>query len=149
MDRVQPTAGGRGVGNSLVVHVLGLLGCLGVAAIHVIDQGGVPGSKTPDYVQVLYYLLEVAGVVAAAVLLTRYARLGWFLSLGVAVGPILGYVLSRGPGLPNYSDDIGNWGEPLGIISLFVEGTLLVLAATALLISRHRSKPAARPMETF
>jgi hypothetical protein len=84
------------------------------------------------------YLLEIAGVVAAALLLTRLARSGWLLSLGVAAGPILGYVLSRGPGLPDYTDDIGNWTEPLGIISLLVEGTLLILAATSLRTSHHR-----------
>jgi hypothetical protein len=66
-------------------------------------------SKDPEYTQVLYYILELTGVAAAALLLTRYPRLGWVLSLGVAAGPILGYVLSRGPGLPDYTDEIGNW----------------------------------------
>ncbi|MGH3810472.1 MAG: hypothetical protein ACRDRU_28400, partial [Pseudonocardiaceae bacterium] len=99
-------------------RAVGVAGCLAVAAIHIIDQGGVPGSKEPEYVAVLYYVLEAAGTMAAALLLTRYIRLGWLLALGVAAGPILGYVLSRGPGLPNYTDDIGNWAEPLGVISL-------------------------------
>lgn len=125
--------------DSLVVRVVGLLGCLAVAAIHLIDQDGLPGSKDPAYVQTLYYVLEVAGVVAAMLLLTHYRRWGWLLSLGVAAGPILGYVLSRGPGLPDYTDDIGNWAEPLGIISLVVEAILLILTATSLLTSRpHR-----------
>ncbi|MGH3845841.1 MAG: hypothetical protein ACRDS0_31130 [Pseudonocardiaceae bacterium] len=110
-----------------------------MAAIHVIDQGGLPGAKDPHYVQMLYYALEAAGVVAAALLLARQAWAGWFLTLGVAVGPILGYVLSRGPGLPNYADDIGNWTEPLGVVSLVVEGVLLVVAVAALLTSRRRA----------
>jgi hypothetical protein len=140
MKMRQPTAASaRAASSSLVVRVVGLVGCLAVAAIHVIDQGGLPGSKGPDYVQILYYLLEVACLVAAALLLDRFARLGWFLSLGVAAGPILGYVLSRGPGLPDYTDDIGNWAEPLGVISLVVEGILLILAATSLLTSRRRA----------
>ncbi len=112
--------------------MLGVVGCLAVAAIHVIDQGGVPGTKDPEYVQNLYYALEVAGVLAAALLLTKHARVGWLLSLGVAAGPIVGYVLSRGSGLPNYTDDIGNWAEPLGVVSLVVEGILLILAAVSL-----------------
>ncbi len=74
---------------------------------------------------------------AAALLLTRYVTWGWFLSLGVAAGPVLGYVLSRGPGLPDYNDDIGNWAEPLGVISLAVEGVLLIVAVTALAVSRR------------
>ena len=92
-----------------------------MVAIHIIDQGGLPGSKDPEYAQILYYILEVAGVVSAALLLTRYTRLGWVLSLGVAAAPMLGYVLSRGPGAPGYTDDIGNWAEPLGVLSLIVE----------------------------
>jgi len=124
----------------VILRAVGIVGCLGVAAIHVIDQGGVPGSKDPGYVQILYYLLEVAGVVAAALLLTHYVRRGWALALGVAAGPIVGYVLSRGPGLPNYSDDIGNWAEPLGVISLIVEGILLILAAAILSTSRRSGR---------
>jgi hypothetical protein len=130
---MQPAArSGRATGSSLIVRLVGVVGCLAVAAIHVIDQGGVPGTKGPEYVQLLYYALEVAGVLVAALLLTKHARVGWLLSLGVAAGPIVGYVLSRGPGLPNYTDDIGNWGEPLGVVSLVVEGILLILALVSL-----------------
>jgi hypothetical protein len=129
---LQPTAApAHAARSSLVLRLAGLVGCLAVAAIHIIDQGGVPGSKSPDYIQISYYLLEIAAVVAAA-LLASFVRWGWMISLVVAAGPILGYVLSRGPGLPDYTDDIGNWAEPLGILSLVIEGTLLILAATSL-----------------
>lgn len=123
---------------SLLLRVLSAIGCLAVAAIHVIDQGGLVGTKDPQYVQILYYALEAAGV-AATLVLIRLARVGWFLTLGVAAGPIVGYVLSRGPGLPNYTDDVGNWTEPLGIISLVVEAVLLILATAGLLTSRRRA----------
>jgi hypothetical protein len=131
------TDSGGTAGNSLVARILGGLGCLAVAAIHVIDQGGLPGSKGPEYVQIMYYALEVAGVVVAALLVANQARVGWLLSLGVAAGPIVGYALSRGPGLPDYTDDIGNWTEPLGVISLIVEAILLILAAASLAIFRR------------
>ena len=39
----------------------------------------------------------------------------------------LGYVLSRTTGLPNATGDIGNWTEPLGLASLFVEGSVIAL----------------------
>jgi hypothetical protein len=120
----------------------GWLASWGVA-VHVLDQGGVPGSKGPDYVQLLYYVLEVAGVVVAALLLANLARVGWLLSLGVAAGPIVGYVLSRGPGLPDYTDDIGHWTEPLGLIRLVVETILLILAAVSLLRFRRGGLAAA------
>jgi hypothetical protein len=41
--------------------------------------------------------------------------------------------------LPNYDDDIGNWAEPLGVISLVVEGILLIVAATVLATARRRA----------
>lgn len=63
---------------------------------------------------------------------------GWLLAAGVGLGPIVGYLLSRGPGLPSHSDDIGNWAEPLGIVSLVVEGVLLLLALSALAADRRR-----------
>lgn len=130
------TVPGR-AGTSVILRAVGALGCLAVASIHIIDQRGVPGLKEPEYVQTLYYLLEVAGVVASALLLTKHAERAWVLSLGVAAGPIIGYVLSRGPGLPDYSDDIGNWTEPIGVLSLVVEGALVMLAATILAASRR------------
>ncbi|MGW3042730.1 hypothetical protein ACWC9T_22420 [Kitasatospora sp. NPDC001159] len=126
----------------LLPRAVAALLCLAVSWIHVQDQGGFPGDKTPHYVGIGYYLLEVAGVLCAVLLLAgsrlRALRGGvhpveWLLAAGVAVGPLLGFVLSRGPGLPDYSDDKGNWTEPLALISVVVEGTLLILAATVLL----------------
>jgi hypothetical protein len=137
MVRTTTTASALAADRSVIPRAIGVVGCLAVTAIHIIDQGGVPGLKEPEYIRVLYYVLEAAGVVAATLLLTRYGKSGWFLALGVAAGPILGYVLSRGPGLPNYDDDIGNWTEPLGVISLVVEGILLIIAAAVLATARR------------
>ena len=47
-------------------------------------------------------------------------------------GAIVAFVLSRTVGLPQGADDIGNWTEPLGMASLFVEGSLVALSAAAL-----------------
>ncbi|HEU5426607.1 MAG TPA: hypothetical protein VFU74_07035 [Actinocrinis sp.] len=117
--------------------------CLGVSVVHVIDQGGVPGSKDPAYVGAGYYVLEIAGVIAALLLIQSGSVLGWLLSLGVAAGPIAGYILSRGPGLPDYHDDRGNWNEPLGVVSLIVEGFLLLLAVIPIRTARKRSQASA------
>jgi hypothetical protein len=121
-------------------RVVGALLCLAVAVIHVKDQGGVPGSKDPAYVHDLYLALEIGAVIAALALLARLVRPGWLLAAAVAAGPIAGYVLSRGPGLPNYTDDRGKWTEPLGLASLAVEAVLLILAL-AMLSARRRPAP--------
>ncbi|MGX4690919.1 hypothetical protein [Streptomyces sp. JNUCC 63] len=129
-----------------VTRWAGALLCLAVAVIHVVDQGGVTVTRDPYYVGVAYHVLEVAAVVAAVLLLVGLVRLGWLLAIGVAAGPILGYVLSRGPGLPDYSDDIGNWTEMLGLVSLAVEGALLLLSVPLFVRSMRRRtlRPVAR-----
>ncbi|MFJ5534702.1 hypothetical protein [Streptomyces sp. NPDC093261] len=111
---------------------------LAVAAIHVIDQGGVTATRAPYYIGIAYHVLEIAAVVTAVLLLIGLVRLGWLLAIGVAAGPLLGYILSRGPGLPDYGDDIGNWTEPLGLASLAVEGALLLLSVP-LFVGRWRN----------
>ena len=113
-----------------------------VTVIHVSDQGGLTALKEPTYVGQGYRLLELAGAVVAVLLLLAPARhrfLGWLLALGVAAGPIVGFVLSRGPGLPSYVDDKGNWTELLGLQALTVEALLLTLAAVVTLTRRARS----------
>ena len=45
------------------------------------------------------------------------------------LGALVGFVFSRTVGLPGGADDIGNWTEPLGLASLFVEGSLVALGA--------------------
>jgi len=127
-----------GVASKIGPRVAGSVLCLAVAAIHLIDQAGVPGSKTPQYVAIGYWVLEIVAVLTAAVLLAGWpaARAAWFVGIGVGACPLVGYVLSRGPGLPDYSDDIGNWTEPLGLISLAVEAVLIILAVTIFVRSR-------------
>lgn len=116
----------------------GALLSLAVAAIHVVDQGGITVMRDPYYLGVAYRVLEIAAVVSAVLLLLGLVRPGWLLAAGVAAGPLLGYILSRGPGLPDYSDDIGNWTEPLGLVSLAVEGALLLLSVPLFVRSLRR-----------
>ena len=115
--------------------------CLAVAAIHIQDQGGFPGTKTPHYVGVGYYLLELGGAVCALLLAAGIGLTTngteWLITAGIGLGPLVGYVLSRGPGLPGYPDDKGNWTEPLGLASIAVEGALLLLVLLA--VARRRS----------
>lgn len=112
-----------------------------VSVIHIEDQGGLTALKDPAYVGQGYRLLELAGVVVALLLLIAPARArvaGWVLAVGVAVGPLVGYALSRGPGLPSYTDDRGNWTELIGLQAVVIEVLLLALAAAALVTAARR-----------
>lgn len=126
--------------------LLGALLCAFVVAIHVIDQGGPTALHSPTYVGYLYYALEIAGAIAVLLLLSRrLVQLGWVVALGVAAGPLVGYIVTRSIGLPHYTEDIGNWTEPLGLASLAVEGLLLICALAALAATiRARSQVRSR-----
>lgn len=120
---------------ALPARLTGAALALAVTLVHVVDQGGFPGDKGPAYVGLGYYLLELAGLVVAVGLVlarrVRPARAAWGAAALVALGPLAGYVASRGPGLPDYADDKGAWIEPLGLVGIAVELLLLVLALAA------------------
>jgi hypothetical protein len=123
---------------------VGALLALAVAWIHVTDQGGFPGDKSPTYIAICYYVLELVAVVLAVALLTPATRnrLGtWLLAAAVGAGPMIGYALTRGPGLPGAMDDRGNWGEPLGVASLVVEGVLILLTLACAAQLRSSARP--------
>lgn len=126
---------------ALPPRVAGALLCLAISTIHTLDQGGFPGDESPRYFVILFYLVEATGVLAAVLLLAARRALGawlsWLLALGIAIGPMSGYLLTRTVGLPGHTDDIGNWTEPLGMASLAVEGTLAALALSRLIPARR------------
>ena len=89
-------------------------------------------------------------LVAAGLLMSRQVWLGWATAGLVSAGTSVGYCLSRTTGLPAAKQDIGNWGEPSGVISLIAEGIVVLLAMhalprTARLLVPCSSSPIARP----
>ena len=122
---------------------LAIVGLLGIALIHIID---LPGKleETP-YLGGAFIALIVASLLLAIVLSQRDLRIAWLLAGALAAATVVGYVLSRTTGLPASDEDIGNWLEPLGLASLFVEGTVVVVTATALWRSSARALVPATP----
>ena len=74
-----------------------------------------------------------ASVALAGVLIATSDARAWAAATMLAALAIVAYVLSRTTGLPQSSDDVGNWSEPLGVASLFVEGSLVALSSGVLL----------------
>jgi len=52
-------------------------------------------------------------------------------SAGLSAAVLLGFVINRTVGMPNAMDDIGNWTEPLGMISLLIEAAVIWIGARA------------------
>ena len=116
--------------NHQVPRAAAIVGLAGVALIHLLELQ----TKFQDvpYLGMGYVLLIVASVVAAALLVHSNSRAGWVIGGGAALGALLGYSMTRTIGLPQSSGDIGNWLEPIGLTSLFVEASVAALAGYAM-----------------
>jgi hypothetical protein len=112
---------------------------LAIALIHLLDVIGK--IKETPYLGVMYIALMVASVAVAFYLLHTGATLAWAAAGLLAAATLAGFILSRTTGLPNASDDIGNWTEGLGLASMFVEGAVIVLAGYALSLARRERRP--------
>lgn len=109
-------------------------GLLGIALIHLLD---LPGKLAETrYLGYAYVALIVASLVLAELLLRRDDRRVWGATAGLAGAVLIGFVVNRTVGMPGAMDDIGNWLEPLGLASVFVEGVVVLLAIPPL-TSRH------------
>ena len=110
------------------------LGLVGIALIHFLDLFSKL-DETP-YLAVAYLGLIAASLVVGA----RVVRFGTsrllVLAAGLAAATASAYVLSRTAGLPHATDDVGNWREPLGLASLFLEGLVVALSVYALALTR-------------
>jgi hypothetical protein len=81
-----------------------------------------------------YVIRVVAALLAlGALLLPRPAWPGWAAGVLLGAAPLLGYLASRTIGVPGDSGDVGNWGDWVGTVSLFLEAGLLVLSIGMLL----------------
>ena len=122
-----------------VTRAVAVVGLAGVALIHVLDA---PGSFQDAPYKGWLYVLLIAGCIGTSGMLLRGSdRRAWAAAALLPLGAIVAFVISRTAGLPNGADDIGNWTEPLGLASLFVEGSLVALAGAVL------SAPLPRPIE--
>jgi hypothetical protein len=113
-----------------IARGLAIVGLAGIALVHLIDAPG-QFAETPHLGWMYVGLIAGCGVLAAS-LLRRSDRRVWAAAGALALSVIAGYSLSRTTGLPADSGDVGNWGEPVGIASLFVEGSVVAVSAFAL-----------------
>lgn len=121
---------------SIVARGAGAVGLAAIGLIHVLDAPGTyEGAR---YIFWLYLALIAGCLVGAAMLLRSHSRLGWIAATTLSLCPFIGFVLSRSTGLPGDMGDIGNWTEPLGMASLFVEACVCALSLYGLSLIRRR-----------
>ena len=117
-------------GRELIARGVAVVGLAGVALIHLLDSLG-KFQETP-YMGWMYIGLIAASLATAFALVRTSDTRVWTAALVLPASAIAGFVLTRTVGLPLATEDIGNWGEPLGMASLLVEGSLVALAAAVL-----------------
>jgi len=99
------------------------LGLATVAAIHILD---LPGklAETP-YLGVIYIVLIIAAFVLTERLFVVGSRLDFIAAAALSAAVIVAFTINRTVGMPGATGDIGNWLEPLGLLSLVVEAFVL------------------------
>lgn len=87
------------------------------------------------YMGVLFALFSFSCLATAAALILSNDRRLYAVVGALCGSAVLAYALTRLVALPQLADDVGNWGEPLGILSVACE-----LGAVALALRLRRAR---------
>lgn len=96
-----------------------------------------PHLAEAPYIGALFIALTVACGVLAVALLVWDAPTVWDMAVLTTGLAVLAYVLSRTVGLPQIGDDVANWAEPLGVLSIAAESVTVLLGIAALALRRR------------
>jgi hypothetical protein len=118
------------VAREIVARSAAVVGLAGIALIHLLDASS-KFEETP-YMGWMYIGLITSSLAVAGLLVRANSREAWLAAIALSTSAIAGFTLTRTTGLPQAGGDIGNWSEPLGLASLFVEGTVIVISGYAL-----------------
>jgi hypothetical protein len=116
---------------------IAILALLTAAAAHV--PVIPPHLREAPYIGVLFILLVVVCIALSAALAVTDSGTVWAITVLVGALAVLAYVVSRTVGLPQIGDDIGNWGEPLGVVSIAAESAAALCGIATMAILGPRS----------
>ncbi len=133
--RIATAAPAISTSSDTILRGLGAVLLLGVAQIHFLDVF----DKFDENVAQgwMFASLIVGCLVATLALVHRSTLLVWTLAALCGLAPLAGYIVSRSVGLAGATDDIGNWKEPLGLASLSVESSLVLVSFYAMVTRRQ------------
>ena len=122
-----PNETSRDAINDAVTRGVAIAALLGIAVVHVLQSPDAFREAT--YLGILFIVAIVASVVMAAVL-TQTGDERVELAAGAMAALILiCYILSRTSGLPSVTNNIGEWTNPLGLVSMVAEALMVCVAA--------------------
>jgi hypothetical protein len=91
-----------------------------------------PHLDEAPYMGVLFVVLTAACFALAAVVLFRDSRAVYLASALTCGLAVVGYAATRLVSFPMLADDVGNWLEPLGVVSIVSELVVVTCAVLAL-----------------
>ena len=102
--------------------------------------------REAPYMGWLFVGFTVVAAITAVVVAVRGTAPAPFFAAGALCAAAIGaYALTRLIAFPELADDVGNWGEPLGVTSVASEAVVVALAAVcASRVRPRRARPAAR-----
>ena len=106
------------------------VGLAAVAAVHIID---LPGKwEEVRYLGIAYLFLIAGSFFVMERIIVHGKKIDFQAAAGLSLAVIIAYVINRTVGMPGAMDDIGNWLEPLGLFSVFLDAYVLWNAFRAL-----------------
>jgi len=115
-----------------------IVATLTASAAHIPVIG--PHLDEAPYMGVLFIVLTAACAVLAAAAIVRDSQAVYALIVLTCGLAIIGYAATRLFAFPMLADDVGNWLEPLGVVSIVAEIVAVAAATSALVGSRREAK---------
>lgn len=103
-----------------------------------------PHLTEAPYMGALFILLTAACLALAVTLTIHDGVVVYALSVLTCGLAVIGYAATRLVAFPMLSDDVGNWLEPLGVVSICTETVVVVAACLAIRAGRQPHATASR-----
>ena len=98
-----------------------------------------PHLEEAPYMGVLFVLFTAGCLALAGAVLVRPSRAVYQACAGLCGAGIVTYAATRMVAFPQLSDDVGNWFETLGVVSVLSEA-VVVACALGLLVQTHATR---------
>lgn len=99
-----------------------------------------PHLAEAPYMGVLFIVLTAACVALAVAAMVRDTMAVYALAALTCALAILGYIATRLVAFPMLADDVGNWFEPMGVLSVGSEAIVVLSATLAFRTVRGRAQ---------
>ena len=128
-----------------LTRVAVIAGLGGIAVVHILQAP--EAFDGTFYVGFLFCCAVVISLVLAAAVAASSDSRAIEAAGGFASLVLLLYLISRCFGLPAFTDDVGVWAEPLGLLSMVFEGLVICVTAATMSAPRMATAPMHRRPE--